>query len=153
MTTCSNLPKLTLDLHLSALGALNDGHPREGQQGHADEGAGTDQHREHEQDARQDGIIQVEETDVVLQPGHEEGGILLEVEGLVLSDAEEDRRAAQVFAPELNFRRGRRQHVLGPLGEVGVDFGNGVGRPRRVPLFGHRPHQTAEGRRRGRGRD
>lgn len=144
---------LTLELHLSTLGALNDGHPGKGQQCHTNEGTGTDQYREHEENARHDGIIEIKEANVVLEAGHEEGGVLLQIERLLLANSEEYRGTAQMFSLELNFGRGRRKHVLGPLGKVGVDFGNGVGGTGCVPLFGYRIHEAAQGCRGGRGRD
>ena len=80
----------------------------------------------------------------MLQPRHQERWILLQVERLVLADAEEYGRTAEML-PSEELGLGGREQVLGPLGEVGRYSGDGVGRTAAVELFGNGSHQTAEG--------
>ena len=53
----------------------------------------ADQHRQHEKDRCEDRIVEVEEGDVVLHAKDQQGRGLLEVEGLLFSNAKEDSGA------------------------------------------------------------
>ncbi len=86
--------KHTFHLHTSLTRGPNDAQPRESQQPDANNGTGTNQQRQTEKHRGDHRVIQIEEAQVMPNPFGDQAGDLLDVERLLLADAEEYRGGA-----------------------------------------------------------
>ena len=91
---------LTLDLHAPLARGPYHGHPRESQQSHPDDRAGTDEQRQAEQYRGDQGVIEVKEAQIVAHPLRHEARDLLQIKRLLFPEAEEDGGGSEVLPVE-----------------------------------------------------
>jgi hypothetical protein len=109
-------------------------HPGKSQQSNANNGTGSNQKGQSKEHSGQEHVVEVKERKVVAYTFHEESWGTFNVEGSLFADSKYDRRGSQVLTAE-HLLGGRSKVVLGALGNLGVDIGNGSASTAGLPLL------------------
>jgi hypothetical protein len=124
---------LTRNSQCSICSLSNDIHPKDAQESNANNGGWTNQQCQTKQECRQEHVIQIEKTTIVLDTSQKECGRLLDVKGALFSSSKINGNASQAVPIEQLL--GSYGNVFfGALGKGCGGTGNGIIGAGSVPL-------------------